>query len=1630
MLTNNEIQYKAYRFRMEVDKTTFAYGIKGVRAMWDPSLSIPGTNRRGGWRCPIGTRFGGQITDRFGRNCGWGIARRIANAITNIGERLENVDDRRRGRRVSKRNRRMLGRLQRNAEAGRAERGLRGIADVLDGGEGRAETLTGGRGDGSMGLPGGGGVGVASDIDERRRLTDERRRLEEEARAADEELVRISDDLAPDREEVRLDDDLAPDGSVIRIEDDLEGRRRRRSRRSDSVPDTDIPETDVPETDIPETETPPRRRRVINPRKPPGQLGRGWRGVLNPDGPLGRRYWERDDRGWFDGSDGFIDVPEGGELPDGGTPETPDAEGTAPTRPGAGRRRRRPEGGDEVALDDDLGGRRRPRRKETLEDVLYGPDYKPPKRDGREPGEIVFVDGKPYKWEPNLGAGAIGKGPQKKGYWVPASETDLENDRLYQKRLRNREGKKPKGAPDPEGKRRIWTDDEGDQWEYTPQNDKWTLQGNIQKRREAEAKDKKQREKDNERRLARAEERRRRERGEPDAEAAAAPGAPPDDGPPFDSDARDAGLRESERRRVRREIEEPGAPRNEEGAEPREAKPRKPRKRRVEGSEQRAQESATRKPGAEAVPAGTQKKPTERIDLAEDMVELELAPGESMPDERSFRNVDNRFPAGGLPDTAYWRKKDFPEGEVKAELERRFGRYYGADNNINNRGKFVNRELERRRFKGKDKSPKDINLDEDMVELELAPGESKPDERSFRNVNNRFPKNGLPKSAYWRDDKYDGNDKFELERRFGRYYDGSNNINNRGKVVNQELKRRRDAGFVKPSRKPKTPKTQRKPEAEKPKVDLPSQPPLPPFMPGTQLDDEVRKVRKALEDVKRIAEDIDREPKDFPNLPKRPWWRDTQGNGLDDEDRAKIEAALGQFYDRNGKLNPRGGQIFNAILAQDKEKEKPKTPKANTANADNFSSVEELIEALGMGWRQLDEGERNLIRQEYEGQKGARARIKELDEKRIAEITDIQKAEQFMFDERRSIIAHQATLANMMKQLRDQRTTRGGELSKRRQNEILGAIARIQQDIGRRRELVARALKKRDEGFLEEAPEAPDMRVPSPTEAVNVLGGSADQVPLEKIIPQDGSLAGETRDAYRARIKTLAKNKEKMYLGFADNDIAQMTPEELRKRRNQIADASLRWRQGYDAAQKILELKLKEYEGKKLDALSQREQQELKDRMDSVNVHAAEMNALDKMVKQYDAHLDKVAPQQTETFDGSGLIVPNEPSPIRRPGSIRIRNYEDAVKAVHEGNQGVSIEDVADEVIVDALFDESLAYVGNKNMIFDEKDVPSKEDLQTKGFSAFMAEGGEMENRRFNFELIKVHPGGSGNGVWDVVKVRDKRTGQTWFVKAAVYGHHGAMLESIGMRAAEAIQLGNDRAHLRIGKEIVDADTGKRHRWMMMRGIMDWDHGAGVKPQQEWADVKKLPRDPKVGAEDIAPEDAARISVLDFVFKNGDRHGGNFMYTVDQNGKARLGLIDHGLIAYGRGIEGEVDADDVNPPSLDRWEDEVANHRARLQRDGVRGYHDEWNNGIEGLKRLGFNHQSQEARERFARTVDRTIRVLEKQLEQIMSQQELEQAGMKLTQAEINHLNAIRRIVADRLDYLKRHKEDLIRQFN
>lgn len=84
---------------------------------------------------------------------------------------------------------------------------------------------------------------------------------------------------------------------------------------------------------------------------------------------------------------------------------------------------------------------------------------------------------------------------------------------------------------------------------------------------------------------------------------------------------------------------------------------------------------------------------------------------------------------------------------------------------------------------------------------------SLPDDRSRRNVRNRFPQRGLPEEAFWRNDDYeprDGRDRdaeiSEHDRRFGRYYDDDGNLNDRGRLVNEQLREEREEADAPESR--------------------------------------------------------------------------------------------------------------------------------------------------------------------------------------------------------------------------------------------------------------------------------------------------------------------------------------------------------------------------------------------------------------------------------------------------------------------------------------------------------------------------------------------------------------------------------------------------------------------------------------------------------------------------------------------------------------------------------------------------------------------------------------------------------------------------------------------------------------
>ena len=121
----NLLNHKSAQFATERDTSSILYEVKKTRAIWDSGLSVPGTNRRGGWRCPPGMAFGGQITDRFGRNCGYGLVRRLGNAMNDLGERMNEGDKKRRERRIAK--------LGANInQPGMVERAAGRVADALE----------------------------------------------------------------------------------------------------------------------------------------------------------------------------------------------------------------------------------------------------------------------------------------------------------------------------------------------------------------------------------------------------------------------------------------------------------------------------------------------------------------------------------------------------------------------------------------------------------------------------------------------------------------------------------------------------------------------------------------------------------------------------------------------------------------------------------------------------------------------------------------------------------------------------------------------------------------------------------------------------------------------------------------------------------------------------------------------------------------------------------------------------------------------------------------------------------------------------------------------------------------------------------------------------------------------------------------------------------------------------------------------------------------------------------------------------------------------------------------------------------------------------------------------------------
>lgn len=357
---------------------------------------------------------------------------------------------------------------------------------------------------------------------------------------------------------------------------------------------------------------------------------------------------------------------------------------------------------------------------------------------------------------------------------------------------------------------------------------------------------------------------------------------------------------------------------------------------------------------------------------------------------------------------------------------------------------------------------------------------------------------------------------------------------------------------------------------------------------------------------------------------------------------------------------------------------------------------------------------------------------------------------------------------------------------------------------------------------------------------------------------------------------------------------------------------------------------------------------------------------------------------------------------VRNSGRKNLASRNDAVQYLHQGNGNLA--DVPDGVVVDAVIDDEL------------KDVPGGRDMNPNDIvkNGFGGVGAQYENRRYKFEVVKNTSGRSYR--WNVTKVTDKNTGEVWFMKSSGYGQNDGLLENIGMHAAQALQFPNDENHLRIGNP-ADDRSGRATRWMMMRSIDQWNHGNAQYGGRKWKEIERIAPAEKA---QIYEGDAARIAVLDFIFDNQDRHRRNFMFNVDQRGRTRLGLIDHGLLFGGR--IGEGGARDATPAQLRAKADAI------VASPGVNVYRAAANNGILGLGSV-YRHRDQQSRQRFAATVRRSVEKLEKDLDTILSKQRIEANGAKMTRLEVAHLEQMTRVARARIEWLKNNQEDLVRLF-
>ena len=392
------------------------------------------------------------------------------------------------------------------------------------------------------------------------------------------------------------------------------------------------------------------------------------------------------------------------------------------------------------------------------------------------------------------------------------------------------------------------------------------------------------------------------------------------------------------------------------------------------------------------------------------------------------------------------------------------------------------------------------------------------------------------------------------------------------------------------------------------------------------------------------------------------------------------------------------------------------------------------------------------------------------------------------------------------------------------------------------------------------------------------------------------------------------------------------------------------------------------------------------------------------------------------TLKPQKIVSENQPKGAGKDGLVGPRKmqidadeYKNAVVAVHDEN--ASLEDISDPLFAAVVFDENMVDAKGNPLEDSFGDLVNFEDIFNGTFQP--DEDFEFENTRFKFTQKKenVYKDPDYGDLWSVYKVEDKVTGQKWWIKASAYGLNDALLEDVGMEAAAIFNFAakNDPKHIRISGVVNHHNHGRPLRWTAMQDIDQWEPPANG-DQLSWVDARD---GGGLDGDKVSLEDMANIFVMDYVLDNQDRHGHNFKVATDANGVQRLGIIDNGLMFGGRAYD-LLNVSRFN--KLTKAEiNQVASDREALN---VKEYAEGTGNILissfdfpKSFKDRLIN--SQFARDEFNLQVKYAIETMRENIDKILDEQRLDNKGIKLDATELAHLKAMKIVADARLKYIE-----------